>query len=81
MIYFYVLKFSWKEYGKGECYLRRPLPYSLLVFCAVQDNHQNPHAPPWQLNVKLRGSFFQGFHCTFHFLIHFHLHNADFTKS
>ena len=39
MIYFYVLKFSWKEYGKGECYLRRPLPYSLLVFCAVQENH------------------------------------------
>lgn len=39
MIYFYVLKFSWKEYGKGECYLRRPLPYSLLAFCAVQENH------------------------------------------
>ena len=76
MIYFYVLKFSWKEYGKGECYLRRPLPYSLLVFCAVQDNHTRA-----TMTVKLRGSFFQGFHCTFHFLIHFHLHNADFTKS
>lgn len=70
---------------KGECYLRRPLPYSLLVFCALLDwlvrEPHTRHHDSWISIIHLRGPFFQGFHCTFHFLIHFHLHNVDFTKS
>lgn len=54
------------------------LPVSIL--CFVREPHTR-HQDSWISIIHLRGPFFQGFHCTFHFLIHFHLHNVDFTKS